>query len=884
MVAPMYSVKKEMRLIYWLVVLLFSLFMLVPLILLFIRSVQGDEGLSLLHFQTVITDKAFGEAVWNSVKVSGLTAVLTTVIAFVLAYSIQCTRMFQPLKKAVRIGILVPMLLPTITYGFAIIYSFGKQGLLTNIFGGELFNIYGFNGLLLGYVIYTIPPAFLLIHNSFMQVDKKYMIVSKLMGDGVFRSFNTTVLRPLIGTLGGAFVLSFILSFTDFGIPASIGGTYNVVATQLYQVMLGSIPNFNHGAVIAVMMLLPSVIGIFLLSYLEKFNFHNDNVSDMELLENKKRDSAFGILSALIITAMLSVFAVIFIAPFVNSYPYDMSFTWGHFQSVLESSELIFVYKNSILIAASTAVFGTVVAYFAALLAARTSMKTKVLDVISIICNTVPGMVLGLSYLLLINGSTLKGTFLIIILCNIVHYFTTPYLMAKNTLAKMNPNWETAGGLFGDSWFKTIWRVILPNSITTIIEMFSYYFINSMVTISGIIFLVSTQTVVLASKIKELQHFAKFNEIFVLSILIFVTNLAVKLICDYVQKHKAAGFVPKSKKSEGINMQKAMKQVALLLITVSLFFVTVACSNSSAASEKVVIATNGDEEAITAMENALNAAGYEGKYQLQSLGTSELGGKLIAEGKDIEADLVTMSSYFLESAQQQNDMFTDLTFETKAVDEHPAFYSPILAITGAIFVNTEVLKENGLEAPTSIMDLTEPEYKDLVSIPNIADSSTGWLLVQAILTEYGEEEGKEVLEKLIANVGPHLESSGSGPIKKVQAGEVAAGFGLRHQAVKAQEEGAPISYVDPTEGNFSLTESVAVVNKDDKEKTKLAMEMAETIINDARQELITNYPVAIYEGETVDDINKPAHAKQYAEQLTVELLEKHQQLFTEAKQ
>jgi len=874
-----------MHFIYWLVVLLFSLFLIVPLILLFIRSVQGDEGLSLLYYKTVLTDQAFGEAVWNSVKVSGLTAVITTVIAFVLAYSIQCTKMFQPLKKVIRIGILIPMLLPTITYGFAIIYSFGKQGLLTNIFGGELFNIYGFNGLLLGYVIYTIPPAFLLIYNSLMQVDKKYMVVSKLMGDGVFRSFGTTVLRPLIGTLGGAFVLSFILSFTDFGIPASIGGTYNVVATQLYQVMLGSIPNFNHGAVIAVMMLLPSAIGIFLLSYLEKFNFHNDNVSDMELLENKKRDSAFGILSALIIAAMVSVFAVIFIAPFVNSYPYDMSFTWKHFLAIINSSELSFVYKNSILIAACTAVFGTVVAYFSALLAARTSMKhTKMLDIISIICNTVPGMVLGLSYLLLINGSTLKGTFLIIILCNIVHYFTTPYLMAKNTLAKMNPNWETAGGLFGDSWLKTIWRVILPNSMTTIIEMFSYYFINSMVTISGIIFLVSTQTVVLASKIKELQHFAKFNEIFVLSILIFATNLAVKLICDYVQKHKAAGFAPKSKKSEGINMQKAMKQVALLLITVSLIFVTVACSNSSAASQKIVIATNGDEEAITAMENALNEAGYEGKYQLQSLGTSELGGKLIAEGKDIEADLVTMSSYFLESAQQQNDMFTDLTFETKSLDEHPTFYSPILAITGAIFINTEVLKENGLKAPESIMDLTKPEYKDLVSIPNIADSSTGWLLVQAILTEYGEAEGKQVLEKLIGNVGPHLESSGSGPIKKVQAGEVAAGFGLRHQAVKAKEEGAPISYIDPTEGNFSLTESVAVVNKDDEEKTKLAMEMAETIINDAREELITNYPVALYEGETVDDVNKPAHAKQYAEQLTVELLEEHQQLFTEAKQ
>ena len=83
------------------------------------------------------------------------------------------------------------------------------------------------------------------------------------MGDGVIRSFTNTIVRPLLGTLGGAFVLSFILSFTDFGIPASIGGTYNVVATQLYQVMLGSIPNFNNGAVIAVLMLVPALFGVF---------------------------------------------------------------------------------------------------------------------------------------------------------------------------------------------------------------------------------------------------------------------------------------------------------------------------------------------------------------------------------------------------------------------------------------------------------------------------------------------------------------------------------------------------------------------------------------------------------------------------------------------
>ena len=120
------------------------------------------------------------------------------------------------------------------------------------------------------------------------------------------------------------------------------------------------------------------------------------------------------------------------------------------------------------------------------------------------------------------------------------------------------------------------------------------------------------------------------------------------------------------------------------------------CSSSEAAGGKVVIYTNGDEAASEAMESALNEAGYEGEYVLQSLGTSELGGKLMAEGDKIEADIVTMSSYFVESAQQEHDMFTDLTFTTNALEPHPSYYAPILANTGSIFVNTEVLKQKGL--------------------------------------------------------------------------------------------------------------------------------------------------------------------------------------------
>lgn len=330
-------------------------------------------------------------------------------------------------------------------------------------------------------------------------------------------------------------------------------------------------------------------------------------------------------------------------------------------------------------------------------------------------------------------------------------------------------------------------------------------------------------------------------------------------------------------------MMKTLKGMLLSLFAISMVFALAGCgSGTSGEAKKVVIYTNGDEEAVAAMEASLKNAGYDGQYIMQSMGTSELGGKLMAEGSDIEADLVTMSSYFIESSQTKHSMFKDLAFETGAIDSYPAYYTPILANTGAIFVNTEVLKEKGLPMPISITELTKPEYNGLVSIPNIMDSSTGWLLVQAIISQYGQEAGQQVLHDLIANVGPHLESSGSGPIKKVQAGEAAAGFGLRHQAVAAKASGAPIDYIDPMEGNFSLTESIAVVNKENG-NTDLAMKMAETIIKDARKDLIVNYPVAIYKGETVDEANKPAHALTFEKPLTVELLKEHQQFFNGSK-
>ena len=738
---------REIKIIFILLAVFFLAFLALPMIMVLARSftADGTAGITFSNYVEVLTEKGFLQALGNSLLISVCSALVTTVLAFILAYTIHYTNVGRRYKKLVEKAAVLPMLLPTITYGFAIIYSFGNEGLLTKLFGRKLFDIYGFNGLLLGYVIYTLPISFMLIHNAMGYIDKRFMIVSRLMGDSPLQTFRMTILTPLLGTLAASFIQTFFLCFTDFGIPASVGGQFEVIASVLYTEMLGSVPNFGNGAVVALVMIIPSVVSITVLHILEKYNVRYNKISPIELKKGRK-----------------------------------------------------------------------------------------------------------------------------------IHFFSTPYLMMKNSLSKMNASWETTAMLMGDNWIKTIARVVTPNAISTLLEVFSYYFVNAMVTVSAVIFLAGARTMVITTKIKELQYFNEYNEIFVLSLLILVTNLIGRELFRKMAEisRRKENKTNMNKKIRKMSFKKVAAFTLAAAVTVSGISLT-GCGGGS--GDQVIIYSNADDEAVEAMKNALDSNGYEGQYMFQTFGTSELGGKLLAEGTNIEADLVTMSTFYLESAQDQNDMFTDLDFDVDTIDEFPAYCAPITSQEGTIIVNTEMLEENDLPMPTSLKDLADPVYKGFVSVTDIASSSTAWLLIQALVSEYGEDGAKDVLTGIYDNAGDHIEDSGSAPLKKVRAGEVAVGFGLRQQAVADKADGLPIDFVDPEEGNFSLTESVAVVDKGDKTNDK-AMEMAQCIIENGREELQSYYPNALYNGEETDAANQSANPKVFPEKLTVDLLEKHQEL------
>lgn len=519
------------RIIQILLFVFFIVFLVLPVIVLLGRSIIADGHISNLYFKEVLSNPDVTTALMRSLKLSLLTAIITSILAFFAAYALQTTAIQQWLKSYSNGMMVLPMLVPTITYGFLLMYLFGNEGIIAKLIGQPLFTIYGEHGMLIGYVIYTLPAAFIIINNAFQYIDQRFYYISQLMQDSGVRRFYHTILRPMFIPIGNAFVLSFILSFTDFGIPASIGADDTTISILLYQTILGSIPKFAQGAVIAFVMLIPALFGFVFLAVIERWNVSHQAAGHHQPEKRLVHDFVISILLFVLCTCILSIFLVMIVVPFTENYPYKMGFTLKHIVALFKDEILIHVYIQSVFVAVCTALFGTIIAFFSAVINSRTKLKgRKAINLIAMLTNTVPGMILGLSYLLFFQGSSLKGTFLIVILSIIVHYFTTPYLMAKGAMDKLDKSWDITSALLQDNWFETLFKIILPNMKSTIIEIVNYYFINAMVTISGVIFLVSTSTQIVSTQINQLQHFNRFTDIFILSILILITNLAVRLI------------------------------------------------------------------------------------------------------------------------------------------------------------------------------------------------------------------------------------------------------------------------------------------------------------------------------------------------------------------
>ncbi|GAA6397117.1 ABC transporter permease subunit [Solibaculum mannosilyticum] len=517
---------KSLLLIYLLVTIAF------PVLILF-SNIRGE------HIQSVFSSQQFWPMLQNSLITTLSATVISVTLSFFLAWLLNRSNI--RFKSIFVVLFTIPMLIPSISHGMGLVLLFGDNGLITNLLGINI-GLYGYPGIIMGSVLYSFPVSFLMFHDSFQYEDYTIYEAASVLGLSKWKQFLTITMPSMRRTMLSAVLAVFTMVFTDYGVPLMTGGTDMTLPVYMYREVIGMM-NFSNGAVIGILLLLPAVAAFLLDLKNSGINASSSTVTKSYLIEpNKKRDIlVYVIFGVVLILICLPIIAFICLS-FVKQYPIDMSFSLDTITKLF-SDGIGMYFINSLAIALLTALFGTCLSYFSAYITARSkkSISNKMLHFISMLSLAVPGIVLGLSFALTFKNMPFYSTIFILVLVNIVHFFSSPYLLAYNSLSKFNPNLEDVSQALGISRFKMLFSVYIPCTKATIVEMYSYFFVNAMITISAVSFLVNFRTMPLALLIPQLESQSFIEGTALVSLLILVINLIGKAIVFFVKRSISKG-------------------------------------------------------------------------------------------------------------------------------------------------------------------------------------------------------------------------------------------------------------------------------------------------------------------------------------------------------
>lgn len=499
-----------------LVAVFFLTAVIFPLFSLLVKLKDAD-------LEKIFSNPMVGSGVLHSVLVSLTATVISVTLAFVLAWCMTRTRAY--LKPIFRVLLIIPMLVPSISHGMGLVILFGANGKITRFLGLSQ-GIYGFWGIVIGSVMYSFPVAYLMIQDILQYENAAPYEAAAVLGIPKSRRLSAITLPYLRKPLLNVVFATFTMIVTDYGVPLMVGGTYKTLPVIMYEEVIGRL-DFNQGAVFGTMLLVPAVLAFFADMFCK--NRANSVVTKPFNIQRSAWRDITAMLFLTVVSAAV-VYPIFSFAQltFARKYPIDMTFTLKNIESTVNKGALEFL-GNSVFIAFAVSVLGTVIAFISAYLTARLPSKSsRVLHLLSITSLAIPGIVLGLSYVLAFKGSFIYGTFAILILVNSIHFFSSPYLMFYNSMGKLSGDLEAVGATLGIGRFRMIRDVFIPTLRGTILEAFSYFFVNSMMTISAVAFLATAKTKPVALMINQFEAQVLLEAAAFVSLAILAVNLILK--------------------------------------------------------------------------------------------------------------------------------------------------------------------------------------------------------------------------------------------------------------------------------------------------------------------------------------------------------------------
>ena len=515
-----------------------AVFLLAPMASIFERAVLDNQGtfVGLHHFATYFATPSLARSVWNSVWVSLVVSAVTVPVAFLFAYAL--TRSCMPFKGTLRLIALIPLLAPSLLPAIAFIQWFGNQGAAKWLIQSlGIATVYGAPGIILSEVFNCFPHALMILIAALALADGRLYEAADALGTRRLRRFFTITLPGCKYGLLSAFTVVFTYTISDFGAPKVIGGNFNVLAVDVFKQVIGQ-HNFSIGAVVGLLLLVPS-IAAFAIDWVVRRRL-TANLTTRSVPYAPKSRAVFDQLMlaycALVCLALLSVLGMAVYTSLIQLWPYNLTFTLKHYRYALIDGDYAPAFWNSLTLGAWTAVIGTVFVFCTAYLLEKTrglGPLRPVLRLLALLSMAVPGLVLGLGYIMFFNHPSnpinfLYQTMAILAISTVVHYYTSGHLTAVTALKSLDDEYEAVSASLKVPFYKTFWRVTVPVCLPAILEIARYYFVVSISTLSCVVFLYAPHTILSAVAIMNMDEAGDIGPASALGTLIV---LASALVC-----------------------------------------------------------------------------------------------------------------------------------------------------------------------------------------------------------------------------------------------------------------------------------------------------------------------------------------------------------------
>lgn len=465
---------------------LLAVFLVWPVARILQASVTARDGtLTLGHYADFFGVWATLRLLVQSLALAITSTAITVGLASVLAYAV--TRTAMPGRRFVAGITVLTLFTPPFLVSLALILIVSWLGLETAIGG--------FPRLVVAQVLTFLPHAYLVIAAVLATVDGALEEAAENLGAGELTILGRVTLalaRP--GLLYAALVV-FVLSLADFANPALVGGEYGVLATEVFYRAMGR-HDVPAAAAMGVVLLAPC-LGAYLLGALWKGA--RSPVAVPVPARRAGRPMAPALRWPLALVAWVLALALVFVygtvaaGSVVRVWGSDWSLSAIHYIGAGAAARARSL-SWSLGVAVLAGILGTLMALSSAYVIGRSRPPGwRAVAVVVGLPVALPGTVLGLAYLVAFSGPplALTGTIWPLAASVVVWKLPVAVLAALAALRRLAPGTEETARSLGAGATEVFVRVTLPLLLPAALVIGGYFFVEGIVVMSPMLFLVS---------------------------------------------------------------------------------------------------------------------------------------------------------------------------------------------------------------------------------------------------------------------------------------------------------------------------------------------------------------------------------------------------------